>query len=290
MWGLFGFSPAAGLVFLTLLPAIRRGSDYIRDNGSPWPWPYFPWSLFLFLAVAVVGRSFLLCWSLHLLDTADKEDLIFGPYFLVPFGLAIAVLVLELGIVSRHRGVQAVAMLLPAGLVVLAGVGHRPEGMYAEFLATVTTRLGGSPAYLTLLAAGAFYGLAWLRGVPLAADAFTAALAALAVVCPQTVDWDQLSRPHLMPLLAAALMQLGLGMWRRNLWRCVLGGAGPAAWLGVIAWRAYCALRTDVAGLDYLAGGLALLPIAVLVSLAKAGVLARWASADNGREFASGTR
>src|SRR5678816_3023293 len=28
MWGLWGFAPAAGLVFLTLLPAIRRGPAY----------------------------------------------------------------------------------------------------------------------------------------------------------------------------------------------------------------------------------------------------------------------
>src|SRR5206468_824540 len=39
MWGLFGFSPVAGLVFLTLLPAIRRGREYVRSNGSPWRWP-----------------------------------------------------------------------------------------------------------------------------------------------------------------------------------------------------------------------------------------------------------
>ncbi len=35
MWGLFGFSSAAGLVFLTLLPAIRRGPDYVRRQRQP---------------------------------------------------------------------------------------------------------------------------------------------------------------------------------------------------------------------------------------------------------------
>jgi hypothetical protein len=39
-WALFGFSPAAGLVVRTLLPAIRRGRAYVRDNGSPWPWAW----------------------------------------------------------------------------------------------------------------------------------------------------------------------------------------------------------------------------------------------------------
>ena len=33
MWALFGFSSAAGLVFLTLLPALHRGPDYVKDNG-----------------------------------------------------------------------------------------------------------------------------------------------------------------------------------------------------------------------------------------------------------------
>lgn len=37
-WALFGFTPAASLVALTLIPAARRGRDYVRDNGSPWRW------------------------------------------------------------------------------------------------------------------------------------------------------------------------------------------------------------------------------------------------------------
>src|SRR5262245_29438572 len=85
MWGLFGFSPLAGIVFLSLLPAIRRGPEYVRDNGSPWPWPLYPWSLFVFLAFAVLGRSLLLCWSMHHTGMANFDRLIFGPYFLIPF-------------------------------------------------------------------------------------------------------------------------------------------------------------------------------------------------------------
>ena len=54
-WALFGFSPAAGLVFLTLLPAIRRGRDYVRDNGSPWGWAWYPWTLFGVLGFGVAG-------------------------------------------------------------------------------------------------------------------------------------------------------------------------------------------------------------------------------------------
>ena len=67
-WALFGFSPAAGLVALTLLPAIQHGRAYVRDNGSPWPWAWYPWSLFGVLGFAVMARSALLCWSMHHLE------------------------------------------------------------------------------------------------------------------------------------------------------------------------------------------------------------------------------
>ena len=34
-WALFGFSPLAGLVFLSLLPAIRRGPQYVEQERQP---------------------------------------------------------------------------------------------------------------------------------------------------------------------------------------------------------------------------------------------------------------
>ncbi len=83
-WALFGFSPAAGLAALTLLPAIRRGRAYVRNNGSPWPWAWYPWSLFGVLGFSVMARSALLCWSMHHLESREAEPYIFGPYFLRP--------------------------------------------------------------------------------------------------------------------------------------------------------------------------------------------------------------
>jgi hypothetical protein len=222
MWGLFGFSPAAGLVFLTLLPAARRGPDCVRANGSPWRWPLYPWTLFGVLALAVPARAFLLCWSLHLLDGDDRDGLIFGPYFLVPFGLAVTVLLLEAGLASSRRGVLAAALAAPAGLAALALLGHRDDPIYREFLGTFTARLGGSPLGVTLVASAGFYAYAALRRVPWATEALTAALAALAF------SPDPLA-PRPVPLLAAALSQLALGIDRHNAWRCLLGTAGLVA-------------------------------------------------------------
>lgn len=276
-WLLWGFSPAAGLVFLTLLPAIRRGPGYTRDTGSPWPWPFYPWSLFVFLGLAVPARAFLLCWSFHLLDGADAEHLVFGPYFVVPFGFAAAVLLLELGLERDRPIVRWVALAVPAGLAVLAGVGHAADPVYAGFLARFMDRLGGSPLFLTVLTAGGFYLYAWSRGVRLAADGVALAVLAVAVVGPETVGWDEPAGPRAWPLAAVATLQVAVGLRRRDPWRVLAGGLVPATWAGIAGWRGYLALRAQVPGLDYLVGGLLLLPAAVLVSLGKAGVLGRWA-------------
>ncbi len=222
-WALFGFSSAAGLVSLTLLPAIRRGPGYVRDNGSPWRWPLYPWSLFVFLGFGVAARSFLLCWSMQHVERTEPERFIFGPYFLAPPLLAAAVLLLEMGLVARSRVVLRVALAVPIGLVVLAAVGHRPDPLFREFLALFIARLGGTPLYLSVLAAAGFYAYAAIRRVPGAVGALTAALAALAVVGPGTLDLHGLVTPRPGPILIVAALQLGLGLRRRDAWRCLVG-------------------------------------------------------------------
>jgi len=228
-WALFGFSPAAGLVFLTLLPAIRRGRDYVRENGSPWRWAWYPWTLFGVLGFAVVARSALLAWSMHHIPSAETEPYIFGPYFLVPFGLAIGALLLEIGLIERRRGVLHVALCLPAVLVLLTVVGHRADPMYQWFLGRFIDRLGGTPFYLTLLASAGFYGYAALRRVPAALDALTAVLVAMAFVSPHTLDLDTLVAPRALPILAAAAVQTAVGLRRRSAWRCLIGTACAVA-------------------------------------------------------------
>jgi hypothetical protein len=226
LWGLFGFSPAAGLAFLTLLPAIRRGAKYVQDNGSPWRWPLYPWTLFGLLALAVPARAFLLCWSMHLLEASNQDRLIFGPWFLIPFGLVVAVLLLEIGLVSARRVVLGIALALPLGLVILSLVGHRDDPVYRGFLDLFSTRLGGDPLYLTLVASAGFFAYAVLRRVSLAAEILTVVLAALALVGPDTLGRGEFIVPRREPILAAAILQLALGAWRGQSLRCLLGAFG----------------------------------------------------------------
>lgn len=217
MWALFGFSPMAGLACLALLPAARRGPSYSEKDGSPWRWPLYPWTLFGLLAGAACARSYSLCLSFHFVM---EDRSIFGPYFLVPVLLPCAALLLELGRSSRGKGAGRVAttlaLLAPIGLVALAMLGHdRPDPVYHRFLSEFRARLGGTPAFLTLLGALPLYALAIRRRVPGGLDALTLALAALAVVGPSTLDLDGLSPAHPLPLALAALTQ-GIPAVRRR--------------------------------------------------------------------------
>ena len=79
----------------------------------------------------------------------------------------------------------------------------------------------------------------------------------------------------LYPLVMAAVLA-GYGWLLGHKASVALAAAALAGWFAVASVRGYRSLREEVAGLDYLVLGLALLPLAVLVSLYRSGALARW--------------
>ena len=218
-WGLFGFSCVGGLVFLTLLPAVRRGAEYVRDNGSPWQWPWYPWILFGVLGLGMLGRAYYLCVSMHLLGDMTT---IFRPYFWIPFLLAVNVLLLEIGLVSGSRRTLQAALLAPVVLVALAITGPAWEAADHGFLRMFHGTLDASPLFLTLVAVTAFYAVAATRRVPWAFDALSASVAALAVVGFGTFGPRTLVPPFGLPLLAVAALQAWPALKRRSAARSML--------------------------------------------------------------------
>ncbi len=79
-------------------------------NGSPWRWPLYPWSLFFIIAGGLGVRCYSLCVSFHFVN---GNRTIFGPYFLVPIGLAVSLIWLEIGIAARRPGVMFAASAMP---------------------------------------------------------------------------------------------------------------------------------------------------------------------------------
>jgi hypothetical protein len=252
-WALFGFAPMAAIAVTLLIPAARRGRAGVAKNGSPWPWPLYPWSLFVVMVGGLCVRSWSLCVSFHYVEGSRS---IFGPYFLVPIGLAVALVWLEIGIAARRRGITTAASAVPLVLVCLAMAGDRKDWVYHQFLERFIQTLGGSPAYLTMIAAVAFLAYAAWRRVPAAMDLIAVALAGLAVVGPRTIDVSDLVTPHAVPMAAAGLV-LAVRAWRRRDSRrallssacLVIAATRGAGDLGAVATTWPVALHLTVAAL-----------------------------------------
>ncbi len=228
-WALFGFSPLAALALLLLVPAARRGAAYLAKNGSPWRWPLYPWSLFFIIAGGLAVRCYSLCVSFHFVNGSRT---IFGPYFLVPIGLAVSLIWLEIGIASRRRGVMIAASVVPFALAYLSTTGYRYEPVYLNFLSEFRHTLGGTPFYLSCLAVVLFHIYAVLRRVPAARDLLVVSLACLSAIGQSSLDLDSLVASRPFPLAAAGLVMASLAWRKRHTGRALVAGTALAIAVG----------------------------------------------------------
>jgi hypothetical protein len=155
------------------------------------------------MAGAICVRCYSLCISFHYVVGSRT---IFGPYFLAPIGLAVALVWLEIGIAGRRRGVMVAASMVPLAIALLATTGHRDDPVYERFLALFHTTLGASPAFVALIAAAVFHVHAVARRVPLSWELLTADLVAIAVIDPHALDFYQKVSLHPLPMVAAGIV------------------------------------------------------------------------------------
>lgn len=236
-WRVYLFSPAAALAILSLLPAVRRGAEYVRDNGSPWAWPSFPWAIFGLLVAGLGLRGYVLSLSFDpvvSLGLAEAMQLktAFGAYFLVPILMAVAVVLLELGIVARSERAQRIALGIPFGCVLLSFPLGESSVPYTEFLENYM-RVFASPVLMSAIAAAAFFAVAFVRRVRCAEAALVASGLVAAVVGPGTVGIGTLTPPHgVVPWLVAGFLFV-----RGIRERCSVRSFFGVAW-AIVAFRA----------------------------------------------------
>lgn len=222
-WYLFGFASAAAAIFLTLLPAVWRGPRVVADNGTPWHWPLYPFTLFVFLAIGVVGRAYYLCYSF---STAPDGQSIFGVYFLIPLAWVVGLLAL-VG-VARHGSSNAATrmLVLPLGWLALTNIvqtRYHYDPTYAQFLKEWMMTVGCGPAAIAVIAAAVFYVVAWVLWAPYALGGLVAALSGMSLIYgPAQSILDR--QPALAaPFLIATLLVWAEGLRRRDIWLCCLG-------------------------------------------------------------------
>lgn len=207
-WLLYLFSPIAGLSLLTLLPAIRRGPEYLRENGTPWLWPMFPWTIFVVLLVGLGLRSYALPQAFdpvlgQTLHASMEFSSVFGAYFLVPLVFAVAVLLLEIGLVGDNRRLQKIALGLPFGCLLLSLPVTTLAGPDAEFLARFT-RVLGHPVFVTSIAIVAFMAVARLRRAALSEELLLLSLIVLGYTHPRGTWFVEVEQPA--ALVAAGVL------------------------------------------------------------------------------------
>jgi hypothetical protein len=223
VWRVYLFSPATAAVLVTLLPAIRRGPQYVAQTGTPWHWPWFPWALFGFLTICAALRAYALSLSfdtvlMQKLDEALRLDTAFGLYFLVPILLAVALLLLEAGIVTQNRGIQFLALSVPFISLALSITPQAGSAPYADFLNRFISRIG-SPLWLSATASLAFFAYARLRRVRFAGESFWGALLVASCISRNTLDVTSAVAPQTWALWFAAIVQGVVGMREHQSWR-----------------------------------------------------------------------
>ena len=217
-WTVLLFPQVAAGLCLTLLPAVRRGPGYVANSGTPWLWPWFPWAAFGFIGGAVILRSYALSltfsqsgpiWTSAESRTGIVLDTIWKPYFVVPFLMAVLLLVLESGLVTGNRRLVRRVMLAAPLLLPLAW----PWGTSLasiEFVEMVTETVG-SPIWLSVLMLMVFHGWALVRKVPRASVGLLGSTMLLSLIGPQTASIPTLVlQPIPLFLVGTALLVDGL--------------------------------------------------------------------------------
>ena len=234
------FPLAAAVATLSLIPAVRKGTSIIADNGTPWKWPWLPWTPFVFLWAAVCFRSYSLTISFDTpLQSGHFWDSAFGVYQLVPLFAAIAVVILEIAVVQKNVRLQNSVLLFSPLLLIPAcpwvAPWHRLP-TYSSFAIYVTDSIG-SPVFLTLMLLLAMAAWAIWRGVK-NGQVLLNALLLLAIFVGPTAFRSSTS-PVLQntqawwPLAVFSLIQCVAGWRTSNPWR-MFAGLSAAAFLPLI--------------------------------------------------------
>jgi len=221
-WTVFLFPQIAAVLCLTLLPAVRRGQEYVSNNGTPWAWPWFPWAAFGFIAGAVILRSYALSltfsqtgpiWMAPGSRSGIVLDTIWRPYFIGPFVMAVLLLILEAGLASQNlRLIRKVMVTAPFMLVLAWPWGNTLAS--AEFVSRLTNTVG-SPLWLAVWMLVAFHGWAFFRRVSSAQIGLLGSVSLLGFIGPQTVDLPTLAiQPA--PIFLAGLTLAVVGLFRKS--------------------------------------------------------------------------
>ena len=226
-WQLLGFNLAVAGGVVLLIPAIRKGIAYCQPSGTPWRWPLFPWIPFGVMIGALCIRSFAMCASLDAailqsVTAARQLQSIFCGYFLCPIILAVALVLLELGIVNRNSVVKNVALVVPGLACFLAFPSKDLSTLQLAFLNDVTETVA-APLLVTLATCTIFYGVAAARGIRVAEWWLSIVAMELLYVTGDSNIWSPAATLQFWSLSGIIVFHILLGIRRRSVLQALTG-------------------------------------------------------------------
>lgn len=164
----------------------------------------YPWTMFEFIAVATLVRTYAL--TISFLPSTAMETA-FQPYFLIPFLFAVLLLIMEMGIVEHRPGLARWVLNVSPGLLLLAVPYTTADGPASLFLGTLTERCG-SPLWMTTWGLVVLQGIGLLRGVAGSKWRLLASILPLIWIGPESENLQSLSAPNAWPLIVLGLVEL----------------------------------------------------------------------------------
>lgn len=205
-WGAPIFSSLIALALLVAIPAIRKGSSYVTNNGTPWRWPLFPLSVFVILVVLAGIRTHAIWMSFGFFGASVR----FEPFLLFPIALAIFVLVVESEHGKPATGRSYAAMGL-APLLLICGTSNHGS-TFLPLRADMQTYFGSAQTIILVALVG-FYLYVWLRGLKGSEFAVTATLLALCGFSDLPTAAEAMGFRHWMYALSASMFTLAACLW-----------------------------------------------------------------------------
>ncbi|MEL6108092.1 MAG: hypothetical protein AAFU85_18860 [Planctomycetota bacterium] len=171
-WGAMLFSVSIAVALLLLVPAVRRGIESTKNNGTPWNWPLFPLAAFVVLMVLAAIRAHAVWMSFGFYGVAGR----FEPFLLLPLVAAILLLVAECGLGTGNTTLQRIA-LFSAPALLMCGLSNHGD-TWLPIRADLQMYFGSSWTTSLLVTIG-LYGWYSFRGIRYASAGIPIALLAL---------------------------------------------------------------------------------------------------------------
>jgi hypothetical protein len=287
-WYVLALPTVQAIATLLLVPAARRQSCDVADNGTPWGWPLYPWTALVLLGGAGVLRSVAMSMSF---DNSLGFRAGLQAYAFIPLGFAWLVLWVE-GTSQNGRARESVrAFAIPFVLIWLAlpGIGGSPA--QTQYLSLLEAAIG-SPVEIAAWLSVVYFAYLWRRGLPSAEFGLACALVVLTMVDGDTRSLDRLAPLQFVPAALLAALLVVRAVWLRSSLRTcalvaiALAGATYSGFVPALAaHHGYLAIHLALAALlitglvfrDAFARGVnALAPVILTVAAVTAAVAYRF--------------